>query len=130
VATYLIVLALAFQNQGPTYFTLVSTDCTVTGPVKGEKIESWPGTPWVATCTVKDGRLLVAAMETESKKPLGNESCEYVVLGDIGMAISDGGAIRYIFDFAERRFYHGQVNILVEKAVVVTKTCLGRIEFK
>ncbi len=131
----MLILLLLFavgglQAQAPTSFTIIATDCKVTGPVNGKEVSSYSGSLWTATCKVRGDSLLIASMELDSKKPIGNETYEYHVSESFGIAVSKGGAIRYILDFTERKFYHGQVNIVLEKGTVLTKSCLGRIEFK
>ena len=126
----LMFLSSGLQAQTPAYFTLIATDCKVSGPVDGNEISSYSGSLWTANCTVQGDQLLIATMQLDSKKAIGNESYEYTAVDGVAIAVSKGGATRYIFDFTERKFYHGQVNIVLEKGSVLTKTCLGRIEFK
>jgi hypothetical protein len=120
---------LSAQNKAtPSYFVLRSTDCKVRGASDG-KIESYEGNAWTATCVVEGTQLIVASMEAETMKPLGKESFEYGAQNGIGIATGQQGGTRYLFDFVSRKFYQGQVNIILEKGTVLTKTCWGSIVF-
>ncbi len=130
ILTFLsLILFQSALCQSPSSFVLVSSDCLVTSPDEA-KISSYQGGAWKANCSVNDTKITIEAIDTESGKVLSKSDYEYHTIDDHGFASSESGNVKYFFNFSEKKFCHGQVNLIVEKGIVVTKTSVGEIIFQ
>lgn len=125
---FIFYLQVVF-SQTPSIFLLKSSDCLTTGPSK-DKIISFQGSPWKATCRVDGDRLRIESIDLETGKIISKSDFEYYTLDKIGFASSESGNVKYLFDFKKMIFYHGQVNLVIEEGMVITKTCIGQISYK
>lgn len=115
--------------QNPTNFILKSSECLTVGP-NGNNVTSFPGTPWKANCKINGSVLTIESIDLETGKVIDKSDYEYIEADKVGIASSASGNVKYLFDYSEMKFYQGQVNLVFDKGMILTKNCVGQIVLK
>lgn len=103
-------------------FQLKDRECKMIGAAVGEQtIKTPPAVSNTNTCSL--------SVDTLSCKREGSEQAYKVEmkLGEIVIAKSASGNVTYVLNLKEKSYVTGQTNLLLDKGVVLNKSCVGKL---
>lgn len=125
---FLLLVTFNFLLAAPVKFKLEESDSQMLGADNG-KLVMKEGQASHTVCEVEGNEIMLKTMSKFNKEVIQEKTYDYMYVSetDIGIASSKSGNIKYFFDFSNQYYSHGQVNILLSKGMIITKSTMGKI---